>query len=42
LWSGKAEVDAECRHWEEGGIAENEKARLAQLPFMRRTWEKMW
>ncbi|KAI6785517.1 uncharacterized protein J7T54_007160 [Emericellopsis cladophorae] len=42
LWSGKAEVDAECRHWEEGGIEENEKARLAELPLMRRTWEKVW
>jgi amino acid transporter len=42
LWSGKAEVDAECRHWEEGGIEENEKARLAEMSVMRRTWERMW
>lgn len=42
LWSGKAEVDAECRHWEEGGIEENEKARLAELPFVQRVWERMW
>lgn len=42
LFSGKAEVDAECRHWEEGGLQESEKARLAEISFMRRTWERMW
>jgi amino acid transporter len=42
LISGKAEVDAECRHWEEGGLEENERARLAEMNFARRTWEKMW
>ncbi|KAF5508092.1 putative proline-specific permease put4 [Colletotrichum fructicola] len=31
LLSGKAEVDAECRHWEEGGIEEVERARLAEI-----------
>lgn len=40
--SGKAEIDAECWHWEEGGAEENEKKRLAQMSFVRRTWEKMW
>lgn len=42
LISGKAEVDAECSHWEEGGIEEVEKARLAQMSLARRCWEKMW
>ncbi|KAJ0164667.1 hypothetical protein CTA2_486, partial [Colletotrichum tanaceti] len=42
LISGKAEVDAECRHWEEGGIEEVERQRLAQMSVLRRTWEKMW
>lgn len=42
LVSGKAEVDAECRHWEEGGIEEIEKERLAQMGFARRCWERMW
>ena len=42
LISGKAEVDAECRIWEDGGILENEQARLAQLNFVRRCWERIW
>lgn len=42
LISGKAEIDEECRHWEEGGLEETEKARLAQMNVVRRTWEKMW
>ncbi|KAM0330599.1 hypothetical protein ACHAQA_003548 [Verticillium albo-atrum] len=42
LVSGKDEIDEECRHWEEGGIEEVEKARLAQMNVGRRTWERMW
>lgn len=42
LISGKKEVDEECRHWEEGGIEEVEKARLAQMGFARRCWERLW
>ncbi|KXJ92581.1 proline permease [Microdochium bolleyi] len=42
LISGKAEVDEECRHWEEGGIEEVEKERLAQMNVVRRCWERMW
>lgn len=42
LYSGKKEVDDECRHWEEGGIEENEKIRLAQMSVMRRSWERIW
>ncbi|KAH9884243.1 amino acid permease/ SLC12A domain-containing protein [Xylariomycetidae sp. FL2044] len=42
LITGKKEVDEECRHWEEGGIEENERARLAQMPFWKRCWERMW
>ncbi|KAJ9624720.1 hypothetical protein H2204_010621 [Knufia peltigerae] len=42
IYSGKAEIDAECRHWEEGGLNEHERQRLAQMNVVRRTWEKMW
>jgi amino acid transporter len=42
LISGKAEVDDECRIWEEGGIEENHRARLAEMPFWRRSWERIW
>lgn len=42
LVSGKKEVDDECRHWEEGGIEEVEKARMAQMSFARRCWERLW
>jgi amino acid transporter len=42
LYSGKAEVDAECRQWEEGGIDEKEKERLAKMNVVRRTWERIW
>ncbi|KAF2013488.1 lysine-specific permease [Aaosphaeria arxii CBS 175.79] len=42
LYTGKAEIDAECRHWEEGGIENVERARLAEMPFWRRQWEKIW
>ncbi|KAL8365126.1 hypothetical protein RB595_004104 [Gaeumannomyces hyphopodioides] len=42
LISGKKEVDGECRHREEGSIQENARARLAEMNFLRRTWEKIW
>ncbi|RKL31517.1 putative proline-specific permease put4 [Fusarium proliferatum] len=42
LITGKAEIDEECRHWEEGGIEEVEKARLAEMTWARRAWERMW
>lgn len=42
LYSGKAEIDEECKHWEEGGLEENERKRLAEMNFVHRTWEKMW
>ena len=42
LITGKAEIDEECRQWEEGGIEEVEKARLAEMNWARRTWERMW
>lgn len=42
LVSGKKECDEECRQWEEGGIEEVEKQRLAQLSFARRCWERIW
>ncbi|KAK3192302.1 hypothetical protein K4F52_001515 [Lecanicillium sp. MT-2017a] len=42
LYSGKEEADAECREWEEGGIEENWQKALAQMPFWKRCWERMW
>ncbi|KAL5332583.1 amino acid permease/ SLC12A domain-containing protein [Aspergillus crustosus] len=42
LISGKAEIDAECRIWEDGGFEERRKAELAQMHWARRWWEKMW
>ncbi|KAL3444999.1 amino acid permease/ SLC12A domain-containing protein [Aspergillus insuetus] len=40
--SGKAEIDAECRIWEDGGFKERRRAELAQMHWSRRWWEKMW
>lgn len=40
--SGKAEVDAECRIWEDGGWEERRRAELAEMHWARRWWEKMW
>lgn len=40
--TGKAAIDEECKKWEEGGIEENHRARLAEMPMWRRWWEKMW
>lgn len=42
LHSGKAEIDEECKFWEEGGWAERRKEELAQMHWVRRGWEKMW
>lgn len=42
FYSGKAEIDEECREWEEGGLEENEAKRLSEMNFARRTWERMW
>ncbi|KAK5945062.1 hypothetical protein PMZ80_002265 [Knufia obscura] len=42
LVSGKREIDEECKHWEEGGVEENERRRLAEMNFFRRCWERMW
>ncbi|CAM1506469.1 Fc.00g061100.m01.CDS01 [Cosmosporella sp. VM-42] len=42
LISGKKEVDEECREWEEGGIEENYRAALAEMPFWKRCWERIW
>lgn len=42
LVSGKAEIDEECRQWEDGGIEEVEKERLASMGFVRRCWERIW
>lgn len=42
LISGKAETDAECRHWEEGGLEENWRRTIAHMPFWRRCWERLW
>lgn len=42
IYSGKIEIDLECKHWEDGGLEENEKERLAQMNIARRAWEKLW
>jgi len=42
LVTGKKEIDEECSIWEDGGLMENEKARLAAMPWWRRWWEKLW
>lgn len=42
IYSGKLEIDLECKHWEDGGFAENEKKRLAKMNFGRRAWEMLW
>ncbi|KAF9892702.1 hypothetical protein FE257_001104 [Aspergillus nanangensis] len=42
IYTGKAEIDEECRHWEDGGWIEKRNAELAQMNIVRRTWEKMW
>lgn len=42
LYSGKAEIDEECKLWEDGGWEERRKAELAQMHWGRRLWEKMW
>lgn len=42
IYGGKDRVDAECRIWEDGGLENNEKRRLAEMNVVRRTWEKIW
>ena len=42
LVTGKRETDEECAHWEDGGMEENEKQRLAQMNVVRRYWERCW
>ena len=42
LYSGKAEIDEECKIWEDGGWEERRKVELAQMNWVRRFWEKMW
>ncbi|CAI7582211.1 unnamed protein product [Penicillium pancosmium] len=42
LVSGKAEIDEECKIWEDGEWEERRKVELAQMNWARRMWEKMW
>ncbi|PWY67589.1 proline transporter [Aspergillus sclerotioniger CBS 115572] len=42
IFSGKAEVDAECRVWEGGGFLERRRMELAGMHWTRRLWERMW
>ncbi|KAH8429381.1 putative proline permease [Aspergillus melleus] len=42
IYKGKAEIDEECRVWEEGGVQERRKRELAEMGFVRRFWERMW
>jgi yeast amino acid transporter len=42
LVTEKAEIDEECKIWEEGGIEENARKRLQEMGVLKRTWERMW
>lgn len=42
IYTGKAEIDEECRIWEDGGWQERRKAELAKMNIVKRTWERMW
>ncbi|KAL4968239.1 putative proline permease [Aspergillus stella-maris] len=42
IYSGKEEVDAECRIWEDGGFKGRRAMALAEMHWARRWWEKMW
>ncbi|KKA26335.1 hypothetical protein TD95_003509 [Thielaviopsis punctulata] len=42
LISGKAEIDAECAKWEDGGLMENYRQEMASKPFFARLWLRMW
>ena len=42
LFTGKAEVDEECREWEEGGVKENYEKALSEMGFWKRSWERIW
>ncbi|KAJ5550040.1 hypothetical protein N7461_004738 [Penicillium sp. DV-2018c] len=42
LYTGKAEIDEECRIWEDEGYEERRKEELANMSFIKRTWERMW
>lgn len=42
IYSGKAEIDEECKQWESPEADEKERMRLAELNVFTRTWEKMW
>lgn len=41
IYTGKAEIDEECRIWEDGTWDEKHKAELAQMNIIRRMWERM-
>lgn len=41
VWSGKEQIDAECRHWEE--MSEDDvRAQLKDMNILKRTWVRMW
>ncbi|PYH96939.1 proline transporter [Aspergillus ellipticus CBS 707.79] len=42
IWSGKAEIDDECRVWEDGGYEERRRRELEEMGWVRRLWERMW
>lgn len=42
LVSGKEEVDAECRVWEDGGFEKRRMEELARMHGVTRSWERMW
>ncbi|KAG9496433.1 hypothetical protein J7337_013021 [Fusarium musae] len=42
LVTGKAEVDEECKVWEDPAAIEKERLRLQQMDWLRRFWERLW
>ncbi|KAE8154701.1 amino acid permease/ SLC12A domain-containing protein [Aspergillus avenaceus] len=42
LLSGKAEIDEECKIWEDGGFEERRREELKRMNWAKRMWEKMW
>jgi yeast amino acid transporter len=42
IYTGKLEIDDECKQWESPEAISAEHERLASMNVVRRAWEKMW
>ncbi len=42
LYSGKTEIDYECRYWESSDFEEARRQERAKMSVFRRTWERIW